>query len=301
MTPVSKALRLEIHTVLKQVDYDYQRMQYNTVVSGAMKMLNALEDFKGLDSAEGQIAAIESFRHLAARAYPATPHLTHVLWSELGYANKQGDLLDAAWPQPDPSALVQDELELMLQINGKLRGKVRVPASADKAEIERLALACEDAQKHIEGATPKKNRGRHRAAWSISWCNNSNPHASLQTPPSRAAGQRPCIRRNAGPGRAAALPCAGGRSTPSQFCTCRPPRAQSWGAACCASWPPPATTCSCCCPRKPAPMPMSPCTCWANATSAWCWPKPWPARCASCNCACTCAFSLIWQRWPRVD
>ena len=70
--------------------------------------------------------------------------------------DEQGDLLDAAWPQPDPSALVQDELELMLQINGKLRGKVRVPASADKAEIERLALACEDAQKHIEGATPKK-------------------------------------------------------------------------------------------------------------------------------------------------
>ena len=154
--PVSKALRLEIHTVLKQVDYDYQRMQYNTVVSGAMKMLNALEDFKGLDSAEGQIAAIESFGILLRVLYPATPHLTHVLWSELGYANKQGDLLDAAWPQPDPSALVQDELELMLQINGKLRGKLRVPASADKAEIERLALACEDAQKHIEGATPKK-------------------------------------------------------------------------------------------------------------------------------------------------
>lgn len=154
--PVSKALRLEIHTVLKQVDYDYQRMQYNTVVSGAMKMLNALEDFKGLDSAEGQIAAIESFGILLRVLYPATPHLTHVLWSELGYANKQGDLLDAAWPQPDPSALMQDELELMLQINGKLRGKVRVPASADKAEIERLALACEDAQKHIEGATPKK-------------------------------------------------------------------------------------------------------------------------------------------------
>ena len=154
--PVSKALRLEIHTVLKQVDYDYQRMQYNTVVSGAMKMLNALEDFKGLDSAEGQIAAIESFGILLRVLYPATPHLTHVLWSGLGYANKQGDLLDAAWPQPDPSALVQDELELMLQINGKLRGKVRVPASADKAEIERLALACEDAQKHIEGATPKK-------------------------------------------------------------------------------------------------------------------------------------------------
>ena len=152
----AKALRLEVHTVLKQVDYDYQRMQYNTVVSGAMKMLNALEGFKGLDSAEGQIAAIESFGILLRVLYPATPHLTHVLWQELGYAKKQGDLLDAAWPQVDPKALKQDELELVLQVNGKLRGSVRVPASADKAEIERLALASADAQKHMQGAAPKK-------------------------------------------------------------------------------------------------------------------------------------------------
>lgn len=152
----SKALRLEIHSVLKQVDYDYQRMQYNTVVSGAMKMLNALESFKGLDSAEGQIAAIEGFGILLRVLYPVTPHITHVLWRELGYANKQGDLLDARWPQVDPRALEQDELELVLQVNGKLRGSVCVPASADKAEIERLAVASPDAQKHTQGATPKK-------------------------------------------------------------------------------------------------------------------------------------------------
>ena len=79
-----------------------------------------------------------------------------MLWQELGSANKQGDLLDAHWPQVDAKALEQDELELVLQINGKLRGSVRVPASADKAEIERLALASEDAQKHVQGATPKK-------------------------------------------------------------------------------------------------------------------------------------------------
>jgi leucyl-tRNA synthetase len=152
----AKALRLEIHTVLKQVNYDYQRMQYNTVVSGAMKMINALEGFKGLDSADGQIAAIEGFGILLRVLYPATPHITHVLWSELGYANKQGDLLDAAWPQVDASALVQDELELVLQVNGKLRGAIRVPAAADKALIEATALAHEEAQKFINGATPKK-------------------------------------------------------------------------------------------------------------------------------------------------
>lgn len=152
----AKALRLEIHTVLKQIDYDYQRMQYNTVVSGAMKIINALEGFKGGETADGQIAMIEGFGILLRVLYPATPHITHVLWKELGYANKQGDILDAAWPQVDPKALVQDELELVLQVNGKLRGSIRVPAGADKAQIEAAALANEDAQKFINGATPKK-------------------------------------------------------------------------------------------------------------------------------------------------
>lgn len=152
----AKALRLEIHTVLKQIDYDYQRMQYNTVVSGAMKIINALEGFKGGETADGQIAMIEGFGILLRVLYPATPHITHVLWKELGYANKQGDILDAAWPQVDPKALVQDELELVLQVNGKLRGSIRVPAGADKAQIEAAALANEDAQKFINGATPRK-------------------------------------------------------------------------------------------------------------------------------------------------
>ncbi len=150
------ALRLEIHTVLKQVQYDYQRMQYNTVVSGAMKMLNALEDFKAQDDAGAQVALIEGFSILLRVLYPATPHITHALWSELGYAGVLGDLLDAPWPQVDAGALVQDELELVLQVNGKLRGSVRVPASADKAAIEAAALANPDAQKFVQGATPKK-------------------------------------------------------------------------------------------------------------------------------------------------
>ena len=152
----AKALRLEIHTVLKQVEYDYQRMQYNTVVSGAMKMINALEDFKATDSAGAQVALIEGFGILLRVLYPATPHIAHVLWDELGYAGTLGDLLDAAWPQVDPDALVQDELELMLQVNGKLRGAIRVAASADKAAIEQAALASEDFQKFAEGKAPKK-------------------------------------------------------------------------------------------------------------------------------------------------
>ncbi len=152
----AKALRLEIHTVLKQVDYDYQRMQYNTVVSGAMKMINALEDFKATDSAGAQVALIEGFGILLRCLYPATPHIAHSLWSGLGYAAELGDLLDAPWPQVDANALVQDEIELMLQVNGKLRGSIHVPAQADKAEIERIALASEAFVAQAAGAAPKR-------------------------------------------------------------------------------------------------------------------------------------------------
>ena len=152
----AKTLRLEIHTVLKQVDYDYQRMQYNTVVSGAMKMINALEDFKALECAGAQVALIEGFGILLRCLYPATPHVAHSLWSQLGYAGHLGDLLDAPWPQVDPDALVQDEIELMLQVNGKLRGSIKVSPSADKAAIEAAALASEDFVKFAEGKAPKK-------------------------------------------------------------------------------------------------------------------------------------------------
>ncbi len=152
----AKALRLEIHTVLRQVDYDYQRMQYNTVVSGAMKMINALEDFKASDSAGAQVALIEGFGILLRSLYPATPHIAHTLWTTLGYAGALGELLDAPWPQVDASALVQDEIELMLQVNGKLRGSILVPAQADKAEIERIALASEAFITQAAGAAPKR-------------------------------------------------------------------------------------------------------------------------------------------------
>ncbi|MBP8151524.1 MAG: leucine--tRNA ligase, partial [Xylophilus sp.] len=152
----AKALRLEIHTVLKQVDYDYQRMQYNTVVSGVMKMINALEGFKSDGSAGAQAAVREGFGILLRCLYPATPHIAYRLWDTLGYAAAQGDLLNAPWPEVDPGALVQDEVELMLQINGKLRGSILVPAAASKEEIERTALASDAFVKQAAGAAPKK-------------------------------------------------------------------------------------------------------------------------------------------------
>src|SRR5690606_6675796 len=112
----AQALRREIHNVLRQVDYDYQRMQYNTVVSGTMKMLNALEDFQGAGEAGADAAQREGFGILLRVLYPATPHVTDALWKDLGYAQAHGDLLDAPWPQVDEAALQQEEVELMLQV-----------------------------------------------------------------------------------------------------------------------------------------------------------------------------------------
>jgi leucyl-tRNA synthetase len=152
----AKALRLEIHTVLRQVDYDYQRMQYNTVVSGAMKLLNALEDFKGGAEAGADAAVRESFGILLRVLHPVTPHIAQELWQALGYARRHGELLDAPWPKVDEQALMRDEIELVLQINGKHRGSVRVPAAATRHEIEQLALACEDFLKHAGAVTPHK-------------------------------------------------------------------------------------------------------------------------------------------------
>ena len=152
----AKALRREIHSVFKQVDYDYQRMQYNTVVSGAMKMLNALEGFQDDGASGNPVALREGFGILLRAIYPATPHLTYALWAELGYAGEHGDLLDAAWPTADEAALLQDEMELMLQINGKLRGSIVVPSAAPREAIERAAIESEIFQKLSGGAAIRK-------------------------------------------------------------------------------------------------------------------------------------------------
>ena len=155
-SPAAAVLRREVHGVLKQVDYDYQRMQYNTVVSGAMKMLNALEDFKSTDSAADARAARECFGVLLRCLYPVAPHITQVLWGALAFDGVHGQLLDAAWPEVDSAALQQEEIELMLQINGKLRGAIRVPTLASKETIERLALHSETFVSMAQGAAVKR-------------------------------------------------------------------------------------------------------------------------------------------------
>jgi leucyl-tRNA synthetase len=140
-------LRREIHLLLKQANYDLSKLQFNTVASACMKMLNALE------KAPSDPHAREGFGILLRVLSPIAPHIAHALWIELGYGE---DILKAAWPEPLEEALVQDEQELMLQVNGKLRGSIHVKVGADRTAIEATALASEAAQKFMEGKPAKK-------------------------------------------------------------------------------------------------------------------------------------------------
>jgi leucyl-tRNA synthetase len=146
-------IRREVHLTLKQANYDLGKHQFNTVASAGMKMLNAL-DKTSKDAGDGRIAvAREGYSILLRLLSPICPHITHALWRELGYGN---DILHAPWPEPLEAALEQDEIELVLQVNGKLRGSLRVAKDTGKATLEQLALAHEAVQKQLAGGTAKK-------------------------------------------------------------------------------------------------------------------------------------------------
>jgi leucyl-tRNA synthetase len=152
----AKTLRREVHVLLRQIEHDYDRLQYNTVVSGAMKLLNALEA-AALEATPGDDAVLREGVGILLRVlYPAAPHIAHALWQSLGYAAAHGELIDAPWPAVDEAALRRDEIELMLQVNGKLRGAIRVPAGTDRAGIEAAALADADCLRFAEGRPVKK-------------------------------------------------------------------------------------------------------------------------------------------------
>jgi leucyl-tRNA synthetase len=161
LTEVEQTLRCEVHTILKQANFDYQRRQYNTVVSAAMKMLNTLEPIKlneGKDGGQEIRPAVlrECISILLRMLYPVVPHLTHRLWIEMGYSNQDELILDAPWPEVDKAALVKTTMDLVLQVNGKLRGAITVAADAGKEVIEAAALQSEIALKALNGGSPKK-------------------------------------------------------------------------------------------------------------------------------------------------
>ena len=142
----SRRVRFEMHRLLQQVNGDYERMQYNTVVSGAMKMLKVLEGGRAV----GLQVAREGMAILLQVLNPVTPHITQTLWAELGFP---GDIYDSSWPVPDNEALKQDEVKMMVQVNGKLRGEILIQADADHDAIRIRALADPVLRSYLEGAT----------------------------------------------------------------------------------------------------------------------------------------------------
>ena len=145
-----KMLRHAIHEQLRSAQFDYERNQYNTVVSSAMKILNTLGD---IAPAEKRLR-YEGLRILLLILAPITPHITAALWDTLGYA---GNILDTAIPEPDPQALTRDTITLVVQINGKRRAEIEIAADTGDDDIIATALAHPDVQRHCDGKTPKKS------------------------------------------------------------------------------------------------------------------------------------------------
>jgi leucyl-tRNA synthetase len=151
-----KEVRREVHAALKQANFDMQRMQFNTVVSACMKILRALERpmVVGTSVDNTEVAVIAEGLSILLRVLsPVTPHICHHLWKELGYGD---DILDTRWPEPLEAALAQDEIELVVQVNGKLRGRVTVPVGASEDEVRARVLADANVARHIAGKSLKK-------------------------------------------------------------------------------------------------------------------------------------------------
>ena len=141
-------IRFQIHSELKKANDDIERQKFNTVASACMKILNSLEELPEWDATSKEGLSI-LIRLLA----PIAPHIAHQLWRELKFGE---DIMKAPWPEPDPAALEQDQVELVVQVNGKLRGSIVVPKQADKSTIENLALSNPNVQRFVAGQNVKK-------------------------------------------------------------------------------------------------------------------------------------------------
>ncbi|MES9900972.1 MAG: leucine--tRNA ligase [Sedimenticola sp.] len=146
-----RTARREIHTALKQASFDYERQQFNTVVSAAMKIVNTL--YKLGDTPADRAILNEGLSITLRLLGPISPHVTHTLWRELGYGD---EILNALWPQTDETALVQESIQYVIQVNGKVRAKIQVPADADKAAVEAIAIADDNVQKFVGDNTVRK-------------------------------------------------------------------------------------------------------------------------------------------------
>jgi len=147
----STTTRREIHATLKKARFDYERRQFNTVVSGCMTMVNAL--YRLDDSPAGMAVLREGLSIVLRLLGPIAPHITHELWRDLDYGE---DILDADWPMVDETALRQDTIEYVVQVNGRVRGKIRVAADAGRGAVEQAALASENVRRFVGEAQVRK-------------------------------------------------------------------------------------------------------------------------------------------------
>ena len=147
-----KDLRHKLHATTAKVSDDYgRRQQFNTAIAAVMELLNQY-DKTDTGSEQGRAVAQEVLETAVRLLWPIVPHICETLWSELNGAK----LWEAGWPTVDEAALVKSEIEVMVQVNGKLRGKITVAADASKADLEAAALATEGAVKFMEGKPAKK-------------------------------------------------------------------------------------------------------------------------------------------------
>jgi len=153
LSPASRDLRRLEHQTLIKVTDDYGRRRvFNTAIAAVMELLNAVAKFDDRSDA-GRAVVQEALEFAVIMLSPIVPHVCHALWHELGHKEA---LIDVSWPKPDPAALVQDSVELVVQVNGKLRGRINVAAAASKEQIEAAALADDNVQKWLDGKPPKK-------------------------------------------------------------------------------------------------------------------------------------------------
>ena len=153
LNDAQKAMRLKLHETIRKVSDDYgRRLTFNTAIAANMELLNAVSKFED-DSAQGRAIKQETFDNMVLMLSPIIPHICHQLWQELGH---DSIIIDQGWPQVDESALVQDSIEMVIQVNGKLRGKMQVAADIDKASCEAQALANDAVQRFIDGKAVRK-------------------------------------------------------------------------------------------------------------------------------------------------
>ncbi len=153
LNSAQKKLRQKTHATLQKVGDDLgRRLKLNTVVAANMELRNAVADFDDA-SPQGRAVVQEALEALVATLAPITPHICHALWQALGHVEP---VIDARWPEPDAAALKADRVTLVVQVNGKLRGRVEVPADAGNDAIAEAALADDNVRKFIAGAAIKK-------------------------------------------------------------------------------------------------------------------------------------------------